>query len=185
MLLSIKKALGDIQCLEQYYVDGYRIDLYIPCYRIAVECDEHDHKNYDSEKDNQRTNTITQKLNCKWVRFDPYNKSFSIECVICDIYRIIREMDSQVMSNMEIRKVQLQLELELQKYKLENERHKLNVERHKMDVELEKERLKANMFNTLLTLIQNNRLSLEMFKLALGTLNPQAFAYTTLAPFES
>ena len=35
--------------IEQYHVDGYRIDLYFPEYKLAIECDEFGHRDRDLE----------------------------------------------------------------------------------------------------------------------------------------
>ena len=86
---SIKLALGAIQCIPQYYANPYRIDLYIPDYKIAIECDEHMHKHYKVEKEEARTQHITDQLGCTWIRFDPYCVNFRIESVIALIYEKI------------------------------------------------------------------------------------------------
>ena len=33
-----------VAMIDQYYIDACRIDLYFPEYRLAIECDEFDHK---------------------------------------------------------------------------------------------------------------------------------------------
>lgn len=45
---DLKNILGaiNVKGKKQYYINGYRIDYYIPLYNIAIEYDENGHKNY-------------------------------------------------------------------------------------------------------------------------------------------
>lgn len=42
---QIKKVFKIEEMIEQYNYEKYRIDLYLPKYKIAIECDELHHKN--------------------------------------------------------------------------------------------------------------------------------------------
>lgn len=77
------------KCLRQYSVNRYRIDMYIPYFNIAIECDEYGHRRYNQDDEQKRSCIITAKLNCKFVRFDPFHVSFNIGDVISDILEII------------------------------------------------------------------------------------------------
>lgn len=50
----------------------YRIDFYIPEYKIAIEYDEEGHK-YQIDQDNQRQKEIEKELNCKFIRLNYRN----------------------------------------------------------------------------------------------------------------
>lgn len=63
--------------------------MYLVEFNIAIECDEWGHNSYDKESEMGRTNTITNELNCYWVRFNPHAKDFNIGDVIADILQII------------------------------------------------------------------------------------------------
>lgn len=59
----------NIDYSEQYLVDNYRIDLYIPEYNIAIEIDEEEHK-YKRDYDLARQNYIENKIHCKFIRIN-------------------------------------------------------------------------------------------------------------------
>lgn len=83
----IRNALVDYDPVQQFHIYKYRVDLFIMKLNIVVECDEHEHASYD--EDTERTATITDLLNCRWVRFDPYSNDFCVGHVICKIMRMI------------------------------------------------------------------------------------------------
>lgn len=71
----------------QYCVDKYNIDLYFPDYLLAIECDENHHnKSANKFNDTIRQNYITQKLGCRFIRFNPHNKNFNLFKLLNDIY---------------------------------------------------------------------------------------------------
>lgn len=59
--------LMNVESIEQYQVDNYRIDLYIPKYNTAIEIDEEEHK-YQQDYDHKRQNYIENKIHCKFIR---------------------------------------------------------------------------------------------------------------------
>ena len=67
---------------KQYKVGNYRIDLYIKTKNIAIECDENNHADYDKEKEATREQYIKDKLSCRFIRFDPYDKTFKLSSLI-------------------------------------------------------------------------------------------------------
>ena len=71
----------------QYNVDNYYIDLYFDEYLLAIECDERHHK-YPTNKFNdlQRQQYITNKLGCRFIRFNPNEPSFNLFQLLNDIY---------------------------------------------------------------------------------------------------
>ena len=73
----------------QYWVDKYRVDLYFPKYRIAIECDENGHSDRDLKYELQREEHIKEKLNCTFVRYNPDSINFNISYVLNSIFRII------------------------------------------------------------------------------------------------
>ena len=64
---------GLTTCQQQYPVIGsrFRIDLYLPELRIAVECDERGHSSYPKQKERIRQQWIEKQLNCRFERYDP------------------------------------------------------------------------------------------------------------------
>jgi very-short-patch-repair endonuclease len=87
---ALMKAFKGERMLYQYVVGDYRIDLYFPDYRLAVECDEKDHRSYNKTKELQRHNCITKELDASWVRYNPDDKDFDIFLVINDIHRHLK-----------------------------------------------------------------------------------------------
>ena len=59
--------LMNVESVEQYQVDNYRIDLYIPKYNTAIEIDEVEHK-YKRDYDLARQNYIENQIHCKFIR---------------------------------------------------------------------------------------------------------------------
>lgn len=72
----------------QYPVLNYRIDLYFVTKKIAVECDENGHKDYDKTKEIKREIDIKNELGCIFVRFDPKCKNFKLATLISDIMKL-------------------------------------------------------------------------------------------------
>jgi very-short-patch-repair endonuclease len=79
---KLRKALAQYKSTPQFPVLNYRIDLYFPDQKLAVECDEHDHKKYNNKNEEKRTKDITAELGNSWIRYDPYDKDFDIFCLI-------------------------------------------------------------------------------------------------------
>ena len=74
---------------EQYTVDGYRIDLYFPSHKLAIECDEFGHKDRDIGYEVTRQKYIETKLACTFIRYNPDAKDFDIFIVINSIVKYI------------------------------------------------------------------------------------------------
>lgn len=77
--------LMNIDYIEQYQVDNYRIDLYIQKYNIAIEIDEKEHK-YKKDYDKIRQKYIEKQINCTFIRV---NEGESCGCVMA---RIVKEL---------------------------------------------------------------------------------------------
>lgn len=79
------EAFADLRPIPQFRVHGYRIDLYLASANIAIEIDEHGHRDYKKDKDEGREKIIKSALGCSFVRFDPYAADFNIGKVIFTI----------------------------------------------------------------------------------------------------
>ena len=64
--------------IDQYSVDNYRVDLYFPEYRLAIECDEFGHEDRDIGYEVTRQKYIENKLDCIFIRYNPDAKDFKI-----------------------------------------------------------------------------------------------------------
>jgi len=74
-IINIKKTFAGLKIYEQYYVDKYLIDLYIPKYNLCIEFDENHHK-YNLENDKKRQKYITEKLKCNFLRINENDNIF-------------------------------------------------------------------------------------------------------------
>ena len=82
-----------LEVYAQFPIGRYKLDLYFPGNKIAVECDEFGHGGYDNEKDDLRTTFVSNQLNCTWVRFDPYEDGFSIFEVVGRIVSLLFKLN--------------------------------------------------------------------------------------------
>jgi len=84
----IIKAFSGQYMIKQYYILGYKIDLYFVDFKLAIECDENEHK-YKIEKDKKREEEIKGKLGCEFIRYYPEDKNFNIFSIINQIMKKI------------------------------------------------------------------------------------------------
>ena len=70
---------------REHIVGRYRIDLYFPEERLAVECDENGHDGYDKDEETRRQDFLTSELGCIWHRFNPDSKDFTLEKTTSDV----------------------------------------------------------------------------------------------------
>ncbi len=78
ILDTISRAFSDEDSIREYRVGTYRIDLYFPKYKLAVECDENNHKNYEVLGEKLRELSIKEILKCTFLRFNPDDPEFNI-----------------------------------------------------------------------------------------------------------
>ena len=85
----ILKAFKGEDMRDQHGVDGYRVDLYFPSHKLAIECDEFGHKDRDIGYEVTRQKHIESKLGCTFIRYNPDDKDFDIFSVINSIMKYI------------------------------------------------------------------------------------------------
>lgn len=66
-IIAIKKAFKGEDIQLQYPIDKYRLDLYFPEYKLAIEFDENSHR-YRNPQDLARERFIKEKINCNFIR---------------------------------------------------------------------------------------------------------------------
>ena len=153
----IKQIFKSDEQINQFSCGIYRIDLYMPQYKIAIECDEFGHTDRNMEYEKERQTYIMNTLNCTFVRYNPDAADFNIFDVCQIIYDLIKkslqnkdrivksilslqslnistthaenikrseyeyeiacEITKQKICAVEIKKLELQIELERQKFK--------------------------------------------------------------------
>ena len=75
--------------IRQFPVNNYRVDLYFPEYRLAIECDENGHSDRDQTSEETREMCIEDELKCSFIRFNPDDNQFNIFQIINKIYNYI------------------------------------------------------------------------------------------------
>ena len=78
--------------LLQDSVSGYKIDLYVPKYKLVIEVDEKGHCDRDLKQEIKRQQKIEKELGCKFIRIDPSKETFNIIDEICKIHHYIVEL---------------------------------------------------------------------------------------------
>ena len=82
-LKCIIETFNSEKIILQYKVNEYKIDLYFEEKKIAIECDE---THYNIIYDKNREETIKKELECKFIRYKPYDKNFNIFKLLNEIY---------------------------------------------------------------------------------------------------
>ena len=85
-LNQIMQAFRGEEMIHQFGAGKYRIDLYFPKYKLAIECDEFDHRDRDIGYKVEQQKHIEKLLNCTFVRFNPVAKDFCILDVVNKIF---------------------------------------------------------------------------------------------------
>jgi len=85
-LNNIMQSFNGETFLLQHTICNYRIDLYMPKYKLAIECDEFDHCDRDKDHEQIRETFIKNKLKCTFIRFNPDATNFNIFEVINKIF---------------------------------------------------------------------------------------------------
>ncbi len=67
----------------------YRIDLYFPTLKLAIECDEDGHKRNDPIAEQKRETLISNALGCDFIRYNPDSDGFNIFIIIRQIHEYI------------------------------------------------------------------------------------------------
>ena len=73
----------------QKTVGGYRIDLYLPNHKLAIEIDEFGHKQRDPDLERQREQYIKRALRCRFLRINPDEENFKMACCLAELTRCI------------------------------------------------------------------------------------------------
>jgi hypothetical protein len=101
-LQSIARAIP-FPSKSQFHVGDYRIDLYFPDLRIAVECNENGHESYDQDDERARRSFIRQQLSCRFIEYDPFQPGFSVLNVICQIVELLVSPEFQLWNKVQSR----------------------------------------------------------------------------------
>ena len=92
---SIKDAFEGENMRTQYFVLGYRIDLYFHKYKLAIENDELGHNNRNIDYEIQTQKALERELDCVFIRINPDAIDFNIFKEINKIHRHINQLTKQ------------------------------------------------------------------------------------------
>ena len=88
-LYTKQKVFEGISMKQEFSIGFYRIVLCFPEHKLAIDCDEHGHKDRDINYEIRRQTFIEDQLNCKFIRYNPDAKDFTIERVLNKICQYI------------------------------------------------------------------------------------------------
>jgi len=94
----LKEALSELGLgiVEQFPVDGYRVDFYLPKYNLCIEYDERQHfVKSNITKDSKRQTYIENKIGAKFIRCDYRDSN------IKNIMKILKEINFDTVSSNE------------------------------------------------------------------------------------
>ena len=80
------QAFNGKEMIHQFGVRKYRIVLYFPMYKMAIECDEFDHRDTDIGYEEEKQKQIEKQLSCIFVRFNTDAEEFCILEVVNKIF---------------------------------------------------------------------------------------------------
>ena len=83
--------------MRQYSVlnNEYKIDLYLPDYRLAIEIDEKGHMDRSKTKKKRQTE-IRKELDCEFTRINPDSKDCDMDAIIGTIFNHINEANKKL-----------------------------------------------------------------------------------------
>jgi very-short-patch-repair endonuclease len=84
----IMKCFESHLMITQYVVKNYKLDLYFPTFKLAIECDEAFHNTKaNTERDKQREEEIKENTDdIIFIRYSPYENDFNIYNLINKIH---------------------------------------------------------------------------------------------------
>ena len=94
-LAFLRKVFVGVDMLPQYFCGEYKIDMYIPSCKLAIECDEDgNHGPGRALEDFERERWIKNKLGCTFVRYRPDDPDFDVAEVAGMVFRKMMEMQT-------------------------------------------------------------------------------------------
>ena len=106
-----------------YYVLGYRIDLHFHDYGLAIEINEFDQCDRDTEYEKEGEITLKEELNYVFIRINPETQYFNILKAMNNIHRHIIESTKQVIEELTKKSVTNDIRAGLAELSLEFEKN--------------------------------------------------------------
>ena len=92
----IKDAFERQDMQTQYSVLGYRIYIYFPKHKLAIEVDELGHADKNLSNKIERQKALKKELVCVFIRINPDRKNFSIFKEINKIHRHFKKWNQKL-----------------------------------------------------------------------------------------
>lgn len=89
-------ALQYYKPIREFIHHNYRIDLYFPDHKLAIECDEYGHRYNDQIDEENRETFLKKSLQCSFIRFNPHNENFKLTNVISIIIERLNKFDIEL-----------------------------------------------------------------------------------------
>ena len=74
--LGFMTVLAAEEIILQHNVLSYRVDAYLPMYKLPIEVDEQGHNNRSIDYEIERQKTIEKRLGCKFIRINLAKENF-------------------------------------------------------------------------------------------------------------
>ena len=78
VIKSIMKTFKKHNIQTQYSVLMYKIDVYFPDHKLAIEIDEKGHTDRNKRRKKERQNALEKELSCTFIRINPDTEDFGI-----------------------------------------------------------------------------------------------------------
>ena len=91
ILIKIMTLFSKEEILLQHYVLSYKIDIYFPKCKLAIEVDEKGHKDKKKCDENERERAIRKHLDCKLIKINPDRKYYDEYVEVSKIINHINE----------------------------------------------------------------------------------------------
>lgn len=78
-----------IKYITQKRINSYKVDIYIPKYKLVIEIDEHNHTGRNKIYEYLREGTIKKWLKCKFIRCNPDKNDFNIHDLTGEITKYL------------------------------------------------------------------------------------------------
>ena len=88
----------------QYNVFGYKIDLYIHKYKLAIEVNELGHADRNFSNEIERPKALEKELDFVFVRVNPDKENFSIFKEINKIHRHFKKSTKKIINRQDFKK---------------------------------------------------------------------------------
>ena len=96
VLTKVIKTFLREKILLQHFVLNYRIDLYFPERKLAVEIDEKGREDRDEHKEIERQKAVEKELDCEFIRINIDEQKFDVDIHIGKIRNHIVESSKKL-----------------------------------------------------------------------------------------